>query len=136
MFEMMKNVDEKLFKKNIKNIITVFMFLNPKFKYRSDLLKIISFFLCFLDEENAFWVFSTIFSEIIPQKFEITNFRDENLLLLKELIILRKKEENKIKSFLSNHLENVVNSLMINILNFQCFFYTIDLLITSNSVKQ
>ena len=134
MFEMLKKLDKNLYRKNVKNIISVFLFKNPDFKYQSSFLKIISFLLCFLDEKNSFFIFNSIFTKIIPNNFENEYVKNDIMKILKEILIIRKKEEEKIKKFLSQYLQNMLNCIMIDLLNFQSFFYTFNSLISSNSV--
>ena len=58
------------YKKAIKNVLSAFFMKNSlKCNYFSGFTLIVTFFLCFLNEENAFYLFNEFFENILPQNY-------------------------------------------------------------------
>ena len=144
-FHSINKKNTKEIQKNIKNVLFAFFIKNgDKYDYFSGMVFIISFFLCFMSEENAFFIFSELVENILPKYYfrkinqaETNDFYQEkqNIFYLSKQI-LPKIQFSLIEEIINDNLNNFFENFLINSLNFQCIYFIFESIFSKNSVKQ
>ena len=144
-YNVQSNITREEIRKNIKNIFSAFFVKKREFNYIIEMIFIVEFLLCFLDEESTFYLFCEILEKILPMNYfqkvkrndkERNGYSIEKEILCeigKSLRIFDDVNGVNINKFLSDNIQ-FFSKLMINELNFQNTYYIWNSMI-SNGVK-
>ena len=100
---------------------------------------IVSFLLCFVHEDNAFWTLDQIFQQILPTDFMAADFVKKEKKLLIEISKTSKMfKDLKLEDydkFIEFCIDLCLRSFFVDILSFQTVYFLWDNLFSKGSVK-
>lgn len=150
MYEFLNMVQSNLSKascrENQKNVLFAHCWRNPSVGYVQGLNLLVAYLLCFLDEENAFWMLTYLIEVVLPKDFYSKTAKDTYFygfyaecyalkqLTIKQLDINDSAGKESICSFLDAILPSFLLPLLINTLNAKCLFHVWDKMIRNNEV--
>lgn len=132
---------------NIRNVLRAFCVRHQSIGHIQGINIIVAYLLCFLNEENAFWVLNYIIEKIIPKEFYSRTAKNTTLFgfysechVLKEAVtmVLGLKvlpEAKMIHHFLDIIFPAILIPLLIDTLSAEGLFYVWDKMIKNKDVS-
>lgn len=131
---------------NVKNVLFAHCVRNPLIGYTPGINLVAAYLLCFLEEEDAFWMLTHLIERIIPKDFYSKGASDVPFfgfyaesyaikhLAIKHLELSDPLEQKSLFSFLDIILPALFMPLLVNTLNSECLFSVWDTMIRNKEV--
>lgn len=146
LYQAQQDVQYGKMEQEVYNILVRFLFKHPEIGYTKEYLKLLTFLMCFCNQQEAFFIFSNTIYYVIPpplypveaMKNKMESVEQYIKYLIDEFLrqkVFEEKDILLVKQFLSGIYFAYYQSFFINFLPFQVCFSIIDNIIMKREVN-